>query len=81
MHLKACRKGYRVLYLPVSRLFQDLAIARADGRYDSLLRSLAGSDFFGLPGRLPSYWATGIVDIRTLACQYILVPLLQEPKG
>jgi DNA replication protein DnaC len=38
---KACREGYRVLYFRVSRLFQDLAIAKADGRYDKLLRSLA----------------------------------------
>lgn len=38
---KACREGYRVLYFRVSRLFQDLAIARGDGRYDKLLRSLA----------------------------------------
>lgn len=38
---KACRQGYRVLYARISRLFQDLAMARADGRYDRLLRSLA----------------------------------------
>jgi len=38
---KACREGYRVLYFRISRLFQDLAIARGDGRYDKLLRSLA----------------------------------------
>ena len=38
---KACREGYRVLYFRLSRLFQDLAIARGDGRYDKLLRILA----------------------------------------
>ena len=37
---KACRQGYRVLYFRVTRLFQDLAIAKADGRYDKLLRAL-----------------------------------------
>ncbi len=37
---KACREGYRVLYFRVTRLFQDLAIAKADGRYDKLLRAL-----------------------------------------
>jgi len=38
---KACRHGYRVLYFRMARLFQDLAIAKADGRYDRFLRSLA----------------------------------------
>ena len=38
---KACREGYRVLYFRIARLFQDLAIAKADGRYDKLLRTLA----------------------------------------
>jgi len=37
---KACRQGYRVLYFRVARLFQDLAIAKADGHYDRLLRAL-----------------------------------------
>jgi len=38
---EACREGYRGLYFRLSRLFQDLAIARGDGRYDKLLRTLA----------------------------------------
>ena len=45
---KACREGYRVLYFRLSRLFQDLAIARADGRYDRLLRTLARTDLLVL---------------------------------
>jgi len=40
---KACREDYPVLYFRIARLFQDLAIARADGRYDKLLRGLARS--------------------------------------
>jgi DNA replication protein DnaC len=40
---KACREGCRVLYFRVARLFQDLAIAKADGRYDKFLRTLARS--------------------------------------
>ena len=40
---KACREDYPVLYFRIARLFQDLAIARADGRYDKLLRALARS--------------------------------------
>ncbi|MCP4645511.1 MAG: ATP-binding protein [bacterium] len=38
---KACREGYPVLYFRIARLFQDLAIAKVDGRYDKLLRALA----------------------------------------
>jgi len=45
---KACREGYRVLYFRVARLFQDLAIAKADGRYDKLLRVLARSQLLVL---------------------------------
>jgi len=45
---KACREGYRVLYFRVARLFQDLAIAKADGRYDKLLRALARSQLLVL---------------------------------
>ena len=37
---KACRDGHTVLYFRSSRLFQDLAIARGDGRYDKLLKAL-----------------------------------------
>jgi len=45
---KACREGYRVLYFRASRLFQDLAIAKADGRYDRLLRALARTELLVL---------------------------------
>lgn len=41
---KACRAGYSVLYYRATRLFQDLAVARGEGRYDKLLRSLARVD-------------------------------------
>jgi len=41
---KACRDGYSVLYFRSSRLFQDLAVARGDGRYEKLLRTLASTD-------------------------------------
>ena len=41
---KACRDGYAVRYFRTSRLFQQLAIARGDGRYDKLLRTLARTD-------------------------------------
>jgi DNA replication protein DnaC len=45
---KACRDGYRVLYFRASRLFQELAIARGDARYERLLRTLARADLLVL---------------------------------
>jgi len=41
---KACREGYRVLYLRFPRLFEELAISRVDGKYLKLLSNLAKSD-------------------------------------
>jgi DNA replication protein DnaC len=38
---KACREGYRALYLRCPRLFQQLSLARADGSYGRLLARLA----------------------------------------
>ncbi|HYO64461.1 MAG TPA: IS21-like element helper ATPase IstB, partial [Archangium sp.] len=50
---KACRDGYGVVYRRTSRLFDELAQARADGTYPHLLRRLAKAqvlilDDFGL---------------------------------
>lgn len=42
--LGACRKGYRVLYRRASRLFDELALARADGSWHKLLAKLARVD-------------------------------------
>lgn len=41
---QACRQGYRALYRRVSRLFDELALARADGSYVRLLQRLARID-------------------------------------
>jgi DNA replication protein DnaC len=38
---KACREGYSVQYLRVPRIFQELHIAKGDGRYGKLLRDYA----------------------------------------
>jgi DNA replication protein DnaC len=38
---KACRMGFSSLYIRLSRLFQDLSIARADGSYPSIMKKLA----------------------------------------
>ena len=40
----ACREGFSVLYLRVTRLFADLALARGDGRYIKLLAAFAKTD-------------------------------------
>jgi DNA replication protein DnaC len=41
---QACRKGYRAIYRRASRLFSELALARADGTYSRLLAKLARAD-------------------------------------
>ena len=40
----ACRQGYRALYVRLPRFFQELALARADGSYTTLLARLARVD-------------------------------------
>lgn len=41
---QACRKGYRVLYRRATRLNDELALARADGSYPTLLARFARAD-------------------------------------
>jgi DNA replication protein DnaC len=41
---KACREGYTVEYHRVPRLFPELHLAKADGRYATILRRLAKTD-------------------------------------
>ncbi len=41
---QACRQGYRARYWRVPRLFQECALARADGTYGRLLGQLARTD-------------------------------------
>jgi len=38
---KACREGFAVLYRRAPRLFQEIAIARADGSYTKLMNKFA----------------------------------------
>ena len=45
---KACREGYAALYFRLPRLLQELAIARGDGRYVSLLKTIARADLLVL---------------------------------
>lgn len=41
---KACREGYSSHYVRLTRLFQELDIGRADGRYAKLMRQFAKTD-------------------------------------
>jgi DNA replication protein DnaC len=41
---KACREGYTVQYVRLTRLLRDLMIAKGDGRYPKLLSNLAKVD-------------------------------------
>jgi DNA replication protein DnaC len=41
---KACREGYSSHYVRLTRLFQELDIGRADGRYVKLMRQFAKTD-------------------------------------
>ena len=41
---KACRDGYRALYLRLPRLLQQLPVAKGDGTYPKLLMKLAKVD-------------------------------------
>lgn len=41
---KACREGYRTLYFRLTRLLQELTMARGDGRYGKMLINLAKND-------------------------------------
>lgn len=45
---KACREGFTTTYLRISRLFEDLSIAKGDGRYLKMLTGLAKTDLLVL---------------------------------
>jgi DNA replication protein DnaC len=45
---KACREGYSALYYRLPRLLHDLTIAKADGRYDKVLKTIARTDLLVL---------------------------------
>jgi DNA replication protein DnaC len=45
---QACRHGYSAIYFRAPALFEDLSIAKADGRYKRLLDSIAKKDLLVL---------------------------------
>lgn len=45
---KACREGFNTLYLRTTKLFEDLTLAKGDGRYLKLLTAFAKTDLLVL---------------------------------
>ena len=45
---KACREGFSALYMRTTKLFEDLSLAKGDGRYLKLLTSYAKTDLLVL---------------------------------
>lgn len=64
---KACREDYTVTYARVPRLFADLEMAHADGRFPKLFRSLTKSDLLILddwgPDRLSATARRDLMEI------------------
>jgi DNA replication protein DnaC len=83
---KACRDGYTVMYRRTSRLFDEMAQARADGTYPHLLRRIAKAqvlilDDFGLEtlGAAQRKELLEVLDDRYQSGSTILTSQL-EPK-
>ena len=70
---KACRENHAVLYQRVPRLFTELALARGDGRYARMMRSLCRVDVLILDD-----WGLDPLDA---AARHDLLELLEERHG
>lgn len=70
---RACRLGHSVVYHRVSRLLEDLALARADGSLGSLTRKLAKADLLVLDD-----WALTTLSI---AQAQDLLDILEDRSG
>ena len=70
---KACRDNRSVLYQRVPRLFEDLALARGDGRHSRLLRNLGRADLLILDD-----WGLEPLDA---AARHDLLEILEERYG
>lgn len=66
----ACRQGYSALYRRLPKLMQDLFIARADGRYPNLLKTLAKADLLVLDD-----WGLKIIDSEQ---QHDLLEIIED---
>lgn len=70
----ACRKGKRVLYRRVPRLFDELALARAEGSYARVLARLAKADLLILDD-----WGLGGAQRETQ--RHDLLEILEDRYG
>jgi DNA replication protein DnaC len=70
---KACRDNRSVLYQRVPRLFEELALARGDGRHARLLRALGRADLLVLDD-----WGLEPLDA---AARHDLLEILEERYG
>jgi DNA replication protein DnaC len=70
---KACRDNRSVLYQRVPRLFEDLALARGDGRHPRLLRNLGRTELLILDD-----WGLEPLDA---AARHDLLEILEERYG
>ena len=70
---KACRDNRSVLYHRVPKLFEDLALARGDGRHPRLLRNLGRADLLILDD-----WGLEPLDA---AARHDLLEILEERYG
>ena len=70
---KACRDNRSVLYHRVPKLFEDLALARGDGRHPRILRSLGRADLLILDD-----WGLEPLDA---AARHDLLEILEERYG
>jgi DNA replication protein DnaC len=69
----ACRQGYTTRYLRVPRLFEELRLAHADGRFPKLMKSFAKTDLIVLDD-----W--GLISLDTNARRDLL-ELLDDRHG
>jgi DNA replication protein DnaC len=70
---KACRDNRSVIYHRIPKLFADLALARGDGRYARILRSLGGVQLLILDD-----WGLEPLDA---AARHDLLEILEERYG
>lgn len=70
---KACRDNRSVLYQRVPRLFEDLALARGDGRHTRLIRALGRADLLILDD-----WGLQPLDA---AARHDLLEILEDRYG
>lgn len=70
---KACRDNRSVIYQRVPRLFEELALARGDGRHARVLRSLGRADLLVLDD-----WGLEPLDA---AARHDLLEILEERYG